>query len=103
MEIIYTTSDEMFRVIRKEDGLYYPQEQVISCSAYTGGRLMDMALVKELIANQWSVNVGPWRGWHLGESVMGPYRVSKGYKRYKSAKAAIAFVSNLSAQYQEAA
>lgn len=102
-EIIYTTPDEMFRVIRKEDGLYYPQEQIISCPAYSGGRLMDMELVAELIANNWSVNISPWRGWYLGESTTGPYRVSKGYKRYKTEKAAIAFVNNLSAQYHEAA
>lgn len=100
-EIIYTTPDEMFRIIRKEDGLYYPQEQVISCPAYSGGRLMDMALVKELIANKWSVNISTWRSWYLGESTTGPYRISKGDKRYKSEKAARAFVDKVSASYQE--
>ena len=95
MEILHTTACGMFRVIKK-DGLFYPQERRVTCSSYTGARIPNVELERDLMAGKWSVYDSGWRGFHLG--YVGTR--SKGYKSLKTEKGAIAFAERCSANLQ---
>lgn len=95
MSAIYTTSCGMYQVV-EDSGLFYPQGR--RAVALGWGRLRSQQEVEEFRASEhWTVQEGPFEGWFLGRTCRGK---SKGYKSYKSAKSAIAFADNCSAQLQ---
>src|SRR5579859_6547795 len=95
MNIIYTTADQMYRVIEK-NGAFYPEECRSHCPAYSNARLTDASLIEALVKNNWTVYTD-WYGYFLGYDCRGK---CKGNKNFKTAKAAIAFVERCSANLQ---
>jgi hypothetical protein len=96
--IAYTTPCGMYQIVEK-DGLFYPQERRVLVPGW--GRLYSQQEVEEFRASgHWTIQEGPFEGWFLGRTCRGE---SKGYKRFKSERAAINFVDGCSAQLQEAA
>lgn len=96
---IYTATYGMFRVV-EQDGLFYPEAHIVTCRSYQSGRIATESLRLDLIANKWNVWDSGWSRFHMGWDCRGE---NKGDKRFKSEKAAIAFVERCAINLQEAA
>jgi hypothetical protein len=97
MTIIYTSPCSMYRVI-EENGLFYPQERRAWAAGW--GRLFSQQEIDEFVAtDHYTVSESPFEGWFLGRTCRGE---NKGFKSYKSAKSAIAFVDGCSEQMRAA-
>ncbi len=95
MTIVYTTPCTMLQVVEK-DGLYYPQERIVSVAGF--GRLRNAAEVAQFEDSLINiVRYGPFHGFYGGYKQFGSY---KGDKSFKSEKGAIAFVNRCSENLQ---
>jgi|SRR5579885_1652921 len=100
-KVIYTTSCGMFRVVEK-NGAFYPEEIIVRVAGV--GRLRNQAEVERYQRSYQEngldrVRFGSWEGWFLGYTQRNE---NKGYKNYKSAKAAIKYVDQCSENLQDA-
>jgi hypothetical protein len=76
--IVYTTKDQMFRVLGK-DGMFYPQEWIVYCPGYCNGRVYGNQLISDLKANQQFGAIVSDRGWH---QMCAPYKTLRGAMNY---------------------
>lgn len=90
-EVVYTTPCGMYRVLKSQDGCFYPQEQIFSVAGF--GRLRTIQEVENFRDTPHTIQQTPFEGWYLGCDCRGK---SKGYKNFKTEKAARNFVDRQS-------